>query len=81
MEVKDNKLKSITVPVVNLELVKTLEDILEEVKEGEIISILFVMGYSENSVSHCWEIDKRTYGKMILGQTLEALTNFRERTK
>lgn len=54
----------------NVELIKYLENLLEDAKSGEIRSIVTHIAFDDNQTSSGWRLDNRTQGQMLLAQEL-----------
>ena len=51
----------------NTELIDRLEKLLKEAKDGEIRSLIYVVGWNDSDSSHGWVIDSRSHRKPLIG--------------
>ena len=60
----------------NETLINHLEEMLEEAKAGQLRSIFYVKGWSDDCVSEGWAMDHRTTGLRFLGGLTKAVADF-----
>ena len=63
-------LKDIKDATPNPKLITQLESLLESAKEGRLRSMIATLAWDNNSVSHCWFLDKRCYRRMMLAELM-----------
>lgn len=59
----------------NQDTVRLLEKALEQAKSGELRSILLVKCWDDNSTTHDWSMDERSWRRMVLAEVVIAQTN------
>lgn len=65
-EIKD--IKDIKDKTPNDDLVRHIEGLLKYAKSGEMRTLVYAMGWDDDSVTSSWVIDKRTGSRRIVGE-------------
>lgn len=52
----------------NPELIRQLESLLEQAKEGSIRTIITVCGWDDDSVTHGWAVDNRNTHRRLIAE-------------
>ena len=59
----------------NQALIDLMENLLNQVKSGEVRSMAYIVSFSDNRTSHGWALDARSHRMPIMGQFLMLQTD------
>lgn len=63
------KLRLITERRPNPDAVRSVESLLDRVRSGEVISVVYAAGWTGDWTSHGWAVDPRTHKTALLGES------------
>ena len=54
----------------NASLIKQLEELLESARKGDIRSMIHIVGWDDDSVTHGWVLDRRNTKRRMLAEVV-----------